>query len=140
MMMLVSSTDVEDNGLDVSITRKYTIYKDVHAFTDRLKHLAVVRSEGLVREVFLTCLRSAALVWHSTELSDMEMDLIMTASLEQITSALIRRFKEHVAVAMQALTSDKFTLVDIRAGKNLRGFAQSMFRHAKAAEMTSKFN
>ena len=62
MMMLVSSTDVEDNGLDVSITRKYTIYKDVHAFTDRLKHLAVVRSKGLVREVFLTCLRGAALV------------------------------------------------------------------------------
>jgi hypothetical protein len=69
----------------------------------------------------------------------MERDLMMTASLEQITSALIRRFKEHVAVAMQALTSDKFTLVDIRAGKNLRGFAQSMFRHAKAQEMTSEF-
>jgi hypothetical protein len=84
MMMSVSSTDVEDNGLGVSTTGKYTIYKDVYAFTDRLKHLAAVRSEGLVREVFLTYLRGAALVWHFTELSDMERDLMMTASLEQI--------------------------------------------------------
>jgi hypothetical protein len=43
-------------------------------------------------------------------------------------------------VAMTALATERFTMADIRAGKNLRGFAQAMMRHAKAAEMTSIYN
>jgi hypothetical protein len=65
---------------------------------------------------------------------------MVTAPLEQIAAALIRRFKEHVATAVTALAEEKFTLTEIRAGKNVRSFIQAMFWHAKAAEMSSTYN
>ncbi|RFU29808.1 hypothetical protein B7463_g6527, partial [Scytalidium lignicola] len=38
------------------------------------------------------------------------------------------------------MSEQKFTFGDIRAGKSIRLYAQSMFKHAKAAEMTSTYN
>jgi hypothetical protein len=45
-----------------------------------------------------------------------------------------------MSTAMQALATEKFTLADIRNGKSIRAYAQSMIRHARSAEMTSEAN
>lgn len=111
--------DLEDKGLGVTTTGKHTIYKDVFAFTDWLKHLAAINSESRVRDTLPTCLRGAALVWHSTELSEHERDLMITDSLDSIVVMLVRRFKKHVVTAMTTLAGEKITLVDIKSGKNL---------------------
>jgi hypothetical protein len=133
--------DVEDgHNTGIVTVGRHTVSKDAYAFSDRLKQVTQVRGERKIRELFLTLLRSSTLIWHSTELSDMERDLLQIAPIDRICAALIRRFKEQTAVAMTALATKRFTMADIRPGKNLRGFAQAMMMHAKAAEMTLVYN
>jgi hypothetical protein len=83
--------DVEDSDLNAVIVTegRYTIYKDVFTFTDRLSHIAAVRSEAKVRELFPTLLRGSALIWHSTELSEMERDHMRTCSIERLNMVSI---------------------------------------------------
>lgn len=61
---------------------RHTFYRDVYAFVDRLKDIATIKSSDKVREVLPTCFRGEALIWHSTELTDLEKTLLRTAPLE----------------------------------------------------------
>ena len=86
------------------------------------------------------CLRGSALLWHSTELSEIEKELLRTASVQQWTIILIKRFKERTTTAVQKLQAEKYTMADARAGKSPRAWVTSMLRYAKAAEFTSVHN
>ena len=136
--------DYEDSNSNYSnamvSTGKHTFYKDVYTFVDRLRDMAKLRGPDKVRTVLPECLRGTALVWHSAELSEMEKDLLRDASLDNWFGAMIRRFKERTPLALQHLQTERYTMTDARTGKNPRVYAQEIFRHAKAAEMSSVYN
>ena len=108
----------------------------VDAFTDRLKDLVAIKGEEKVREAWPTCLKGVVQQLYSTELTSLEKEFMRGGTVERMSIALISRFKESGSMALNALQTEKFTFADARQHKSLRGNAQSMFRHAKAAEMT----
>ena len=86
----------------VVISGRYTFYRDVYIFTNRLKHLASVRNNAdLVKDLILKCLKGLALIWHSAELFELERELLQPAKLEVWISTLIKRFKTRATVAIQ---------------------------------------
>ena len=70
----------------------------------------------------------------------MERDYLRICPFEALTFQLIKCFKKQAAVALQAITTSRFTLADIQARKTLQAFTQEMVHNAKAAEMTSTYN
>ncbi len=119
---------------------RHVFYRDVYAFIDRLKDLVSLKGEDKTREVLPTCLRGSALIWHSTELTELEKRGLRNASVDEWCETLVEKFKERTSVALQHLQTEHYTINDARQGRTPRSFAQNMLRHAKAAHMTSVYN
>lgn len=73
---------------------KHVFYRDVYCFIDRLKDMTGHRGPDKLRNVIPQCLRGSALIWHSTELSDLEKEMLREASLTMWCNALTKRFKQ----------------------------------------------
>ncbi|RFU25739.1 hypothetical protein B7463_g10598, partial [Scytalidium lignicola] len=125
---------------DIALSSSKLIYSDVYIFTDRLQHLADLHGEAKVQEVFPTTLRGSAALWYTAELSSLERQLLATTPIVSIIRTLINRFKEQPALALKALADQRYTFAEIRAGKSIRLYVQSMFKHSKAAGMATVYN
>ena len=66
--------DYEGSGPVVN-SGKYVFYKNVYVFIDRLKDMAPLRGEDKLRTVFPQCFRGINLIWHLSELSELEKNL-----------------------------------------------------------------
>ncbi len=130
---------LEGDGPVVNVGR-HVFYRDIYAFVDRLKDMMNLRGEDKLRAVLPQCFRGSALIWHSTELSDMEKDLLRQASLSSWYQAMINRFKQRTPMALASLQQSRYTMTDAQSGKDPRLFAQDIFRSAKAANMESIHN
>ena len=110
-------------------------FRDVFVFVDRLKEMKRWFSEEQVLKVILSCLKGTAITWHTAELLEFERVVLETASLEQWIKLLIQRFKEDTGEAVKLIYSEKFTMSDALNNADSREFAQSIFRHARAADL-----
>ena len=129
----------EGEGPVVTVGR-HTFYKDVYAFVVRLKDVAASKGNDKVRKALPTCFRGEALIWHSTELTELEKTLLRTAPLEAWYDSLTKRFKERASVAVRHLQTERYSMADARNGKSPRAYVQAVLRHAKAAEFSSTYN
>ncbi len=92
------------------------------------------------RAVLPQLLRRSTLIWHSTELSANEREMLRLVPLDYWYTKLITRFKERTLDALRALQIEKYMATDAQDGKNPRIYVQAIFRHARAAQMTSIYN
>lgn len=69
---------MEGEGPIVTVGR-YTFYKDVYAFVDRLKDIAAIKRNDKVREALPTCFRDETFIWYSTGFTELEKTLLRTA-------------------------------------------------------------
>ena len=99
--------------------------------------MAAQRTNAVVAGLVQSCLRGEALVWQTSELSETELVILRTASLEQWCSILTNRFKERSAVALRKLQAERYTFADARSGRRPRAYVQNILRYAKAADMTT---
>ena len=119
---------------------KHIFYKKIYAFVDRLKNVAIIRKEKNFKNVISQCLRDTVLIWHFTELSDIEKKIYREMSLVNWYSVLIKKFKKRTSAALINVQSIKYTLNDAFEQKDFRVFAQDFFRHAKVAGITFIYN
>ncbi|KAN0067958.1 hypothetical protein V8E54_013886 [Elaphomyces granulatus] len=113
-----------------------THYRDVLVFLDRLRDLAILKGDDIVRSNIHASLRGSPLAWYSTELTDFERSSLRHMLLEEGWFKMLRqRFKMRPSMALAKLTEATYTLADVRAGKSVRSFAQSIFRYALAASI-----
>ena len=119
---------------------KSVFYRDVYSFIDRLQDMAILRGHDKLQTVLPQCLRGAALIWHSTELTPMEKELLRTANLDSWYKYLTDRFKERTPLALAKMQASKYTMADARSRKDPRTFVQDVIRYAKAANLTSIHN
>ena len=131
--------DCKEPGPVVTINH-HIYYRDVYAFIDRLKDVALLRSMEKPRVVLPQLLRGSALIWYSTELFANEREMLRLVPLEYWYTQLITRFKKRTSDALYALQVEKYTIANAREGKSPRIYAQSLFRHAKTAQITSVYN
>lgn len=119
---------------------KNVFYKDIYAFIDRLKDMAPIKGEDKLRTVIPQCLRGTALIWHSTELSDVQKETYRYTTLQGWYLLLISRFKERTPLALAKLQTAHYTMTDAKDRKDPRVFVQNIIRYAKAANLTTVHN
>lgn len=73
-----SSTENTDSIVNVD---KHVFYRDIYAFTDRLKNMTLFRDELKLRTIISQCLRESVLIWHSIELFELEKKMLREISL-----------------------------------------------------------
>lgn len=135
--------DPNYEGTDPVVTvGKSVLYRDVYTFIDRLKDMALVRGEDKLRTAIPLCLRGSALIWHTTELSDLEKRLLRSKStpVEEWYITLTARFKERTPLALAKMQASRYTMADARDRKDPRFYVQDVMRYAKAANLTSVQN
>jgi len=119
-------------------TGKHTIYYDVFSFTDALR---LWPERDVCKGLFWKrCLRGSALNWWITELSDLEKELMKTASIDAISQALISRFKMPSATALRQLSQTHFAYLQIRNGLHISEHLSTCFRLARHADYTSEYH
>ncbi|KAI0860172.1 hypothetical protein F4860DRAFT_480350 [Xylaria cubensis] len=128
-----NTKDPEGHGIVAS--GRVTIYTNVHAFTNRLDHLATTRGEQAVKDVWGLCLQGTALHWHTIELSDLERTALSQGDVALIRKTLEDRFKKTKSDALKSLSKHVFTLYDLFAGKSMRAFVQQVLADAKACDL-----
>ena len=70
----------------------------------------------------------------------MKQELLDNADLEQWYIILIKQFKKWVSSVLWNIQKNKYIMTDVYKDKSLQVFAQKLFWHTKAAEMTSVYN
>jgi hypothetical protein len=119
---------------------RHVFYKDIYVFVDRFKDMMNLRKENKLRAILSQCFRESVLIWHFTILSDMKKDLLRQASLISWYQVMINRFKQRTSIILITLQQSHYTMSDARSNKNLRLFAQNIFRSVKAVNMKSIHN
>ena len=119
---------------------KHVFYKNVYAFVNRLKNVNSVRKEDKLRFIISQCLRDTILIWHSTEISNIERKIYRNMFLQNWYNVLIKRFKERASMTLNYLQFIKYTLFDARKHKNSRIYAQNLFRYVKTADLITVYN
>ena len=119
---------------------KHIFYRDVYAFTDRLKDMTTLKNDIKLRTVISQCLRESTLIWHSIELFVLKKEMLRDASLINWYNALIRRFKKRTSVALTIMQIIKYTMKNAKQHKDSRMFAQNLFWAVKAANFISTHN
>jgi hypothetical protein len=132
-------SNIDDDDSIVNINR-HVFYKNIHVFIDRLKDMIAIREDDKLRIVLSQCFRDAALIWHFIELSDMKKDLLRSINLTSWYQVMINRFKKRTLLILFVFQNFKYTLNDARTEKDLRLFAQQIFRSIKTVNMNSIHN
>jgi hypothetical protein len=116
---------------------KYPIYHDVFSFIDAL------RSSGedvCANGWWKRCLRGPALIWWTTELSNVQRRLLMEVSLDAICEALTDRFKMPASSALNQISGTHFTYQQIRNSIHILEHLATCFRLARHADYTSEYH
>jgi hypothetical protein len=119
---------------------RHVFYKNIYAFVNRLKDMTNIRDDDKLRTILSQCFRKTAFIWHFTELFDMKKDLLRQANLASWYQIMINRFKKRTSLTLSALQNSKYSLSNARFEKDLRLFAQQIFRSIKTANMNSIHN
>lgn len=113
---------------------KETIYRDVHAFVDRLNDMLVVYGAPAIRTNLVKCLRGRANARYTTQLTPLEKEGLRNCDeISLWTNALVHKFKESATVALTRLNSVKYTISDARQKHEPTDYVYEIVRRAKAA-------
>ena len=120
--------------------KKHVFYRDIYAFVNRLNDVKSLREKDKLRHIISQCLRDTVLIWHFTELFDVEKEIYRDMFFKNWCKVLIKRFKKRVFAALNYLQFIKYTLQNVRLRKDSRIFAQNLFKHAKVVNLTFVYN
>lgn len=101
---------------------KHVFYKEVYVFIDWYKNMALLKRNNKLHTVLLQCFHGAALIWHFTELSEMEKILFWDTNLVGWYKAMIHYFKKCTLVTLASLQKARYTMSDAKDWKDLRSF------------------
>ena len=116
---------------DIVADGKYTIYKDVFAFTERLADMCAHYGEEETRKVIYACLKGSAQRWQSNELNSLEKKAFQNMTVNEWREQLVKRFKERRPKALAELQAITYGYNEARKGETPRQFAQRVLRLAK---------
>jgi hypothetical protein len=122
---------------DMFTQGKEVWFKDVYLFTERVRDVAQIKGEDVLKTNIPACLRGTALAWYTTELSNLERQGLRAGTLETFLTELTLRFQEAQDVALRKLTAEKFTAYQVRQERQPAEYVYTIIRHAKSALITS---
>ena len=90
-----------------------------------------------LRIIIFQCLRKSVIIWHIIELSKIKNFFFRTITMIQWKNVLLHRFKKQISVVLIKLQFIRYSITNIKTEKNLRSFAQNIFRHVKTVHLNS---
>jgi hypothetical protein len=129
--------DNDNDAADYEYQGKATIWKNIYLFVDAFRFNSLQGREITVRSNLHSCLRGIAQRWYTEELENTTR-LAFRFAPEGIglwTKHLIECFKNSVPSAVKKLWDEVYTEDDALNGRDVRGYAAIVMRHAKAADM-----
>ena len=106
---------------------KSIFFRDIHVFVDRVKDVARVKGDTLLRQNLQICLRGSALAWFITELIKNNKRLV-TYSIDEWYRLLLTRWKQLRAQGMIVLLREKYLMQDAARHRESREYAQTIMR------------
>lgn len=101
---------------------KHVFYKEVYVFIDWCKDMALLKGDNKLHTVLFQCFYGAALIWHFTELLEMEKILFWDINLVGWYKAMIHCFKKCTPITLASLQKARYTMSDAKDEKHLRSF------------------
>lgn len=99
-------------------------------FIQRLQSLVTFKGAALVKANVATSLRSSALKWYTSELSDFDWDALNNDSgVKSWISTLSNRFKVPTNVTLGLLTDEIYSLDDARTRRSPAQYVRAIMRH-----------
>ena len=112
-------------------------YRDVYLFVKRVKDIVSIHEDEKMKTNLFSCLKGNAQIWYTENLNDFEKKALRSLKkTDRWCFALIKKFKQFVISTLQALSSDKYTLDDVRNKRDISSFVFSIMRHAKTANIS----
>ncbi len=132
-----SQLDLSYDSSDVVQVNRDLYYRNVYLFVKRVKNVVIMSDVDAVRTNLSTCLKESTQVWYTEELSDLEKKTlrILEEEVDHWCNALIKKFKKFVVSALNYLITEKYTLEDVKANRNISSFVFQVMRHAKIANI-----
>ena len=110
-----------------------TYYRDVNAFTNRLKVLTITKTSATIRSSVDACLKGEAAHWWNNELSDtLRVGIVqLQDGIKGWEEALLKRFKTPPSQALSTLMNLRYTIYDARDKKSPTAFMSQVIAAAK---------
>ena len=124
-------------GASVVNAGHHVFYRDVFVFTNRLRDLTAKHTPVVIASLTQGYLRDEALIWYTAKLSEIELIVLRTASLDQWCTVLINQFKKRYSKALRKLQSERYTITNTRDERSPRSYVQNIIRHAKTTNMNT---
>ena len=118
-------------------TGRYTYYRDIFNFIDRIRDCEETHREEQVLNVIYSSLHGAAHIWVTIKLSPTKKTLLRAANLDGWEAVLIIGFKEHTSKALIKMTAENYSLQDTADGKSPKSYIHDVLQHAHNANFTS---
>lgn len=120
---------IEKGDSDIVSVGKTVYYCDVHLSCRNFRAITKVRVHLNIQ----TCLRGTALAWYAAK------SLLERAGLSRGVDEWVReltaRFMTSPSQAMEAVLREKYTVEDVRNGREPMAYVQAVVRHAEPAEL-----
>ena len=116
--------------MPIVLNRRYTIYRDIFNFINRLKDITTRRSKDKLRTILPKCLKGSISKQYLTKFLSIEKDLLRTTSLSNQYKVLTTRFKESNSTTLNVLEKEKYTIANARTRRYPRDYTYNVFGHA----------
>ena len=109
---------------------KNVYYRNVYFFCERIRDLATIKSEELIRVNLNICFFDYALIWYTSKLRALNRVDLRNFSLENDWIKKFKlRFKSNHSVVIDALIFERYTLVDVRSDRESFNYVQQVVNH-----------
>jgi hypothetical protein len=118
---------------DVVQIKRDLYYRNVYLFVERVKIAVIMFDVEIVRTNLSACLRETTHVWYIEDLSDIEKKAlrIFEDDADHWCNVLLKKFKKSVASTLNYLITERYTLDDVRANRDISSFVFQIMRHVK---------
>ena len=116
---------------------KNTYFRDIHIFIERIKNIAQIKDDTIVRNNLYICLRKTILTWYTSNLEKNQKRLIkLSNKMNEWIRILLKKFNQFLNIVMIIVIREKYIMKDVKCKRKLIEYAQIITRAVKFAEMS----
>ena len=116
---------------------KNTYFRNIHIFIERIKNIAHIKNDTIVRNNLYICLRETVLTWYISNLKENQKRLIkLRNEMNEWIRVLLKKFRQFFNIVMTTVVREKYIMKDVKRKRKSIEYAQVITRVVKFAEMS----
>ena len=116
---------------------KDTYFRDIYIFIERIKYIAQIKEDTIVRNSLYICLRETVLTWYTSNLEKDQKRLIkLSIEVNEWIRVLLKKFRQFLNIVMTTVVREEYIMKNVRRKWKSIEYAQVITRAVKLAEMS----